>query len=290
KFLLFFQGFDTHCPFTFPTENNVFDQNYKGNTNFSDCLWTFEKVDPIMIKNKTYYNVKTSYLEDNNYGSARINEQDIYHMVALYDGEIQLVDNMLNQFFDEITDLGLEKDTIIILFSEHGDLFGEHGRFMRGGPLRGTFYDEVLHVPLLIKHPTLKPNKIDGLVQLIDVAPTLLDFLGIPQEKDFQGKSLVPLITENKEVNDFVFAGSKFIPLKNNILFNMSSIVRALRTKDYKFINEKLYGPNNILVIDSYELYNLSADPKELINIYPDTGPNLQAYFNIGYNKNSEAI
>jgi arylsulfatase A-like enzyme len=279
KFLLFFQGFNAHCPFAYPTENKVFDQDYNGSIDYSDCLWTFEKVEPIVIKNKTYYNVKTSYSQDNGYGSVRLSERDIEHMVALYDGEIQLVDNMLNQFFDEIIKLGLEKDTIIILFSEHGDLFGEHGRFMRGGPLRGTFYDEVLHVPLIIKHPTLKPKRINGLVQLIDVTPTLLDFLGIPKKEAFEGKSLMPLITNNEEVNEFVFAGSRFIPPSNNVFFNKSSIVQVVRTKEYKLVNEKLFDKNYVVLSDDYEFYNLSADPSEVTNIYSTAEPELKDYF-----------
>lgn len=279
KFLLFFQGFNAHCPFTYPTENNVFDPDYDGSIDYSDCLWTFEKVEPILIKNKTYYNVKTSYSEDNGYASVRLSERDIYHMVALYDGEIQLVDNLLNRFFDEIKKLGLEKDTIIILFSEHGDAFGQHGRFMRGGPLRGTFYDEVLHVPLIIKHPTLKPKKINGLVQLIDVTPTLLDFLGIPNKEVFEGKSLVPLIMDNEEVNEFVFAGSKFIPLEDNVFFNYSSIVQAVRTREYKLINEKLFDKDYAVLKDDYEFYHLSTDPDELTNIYTTAEPELKDYF-----------
>ena len=269
KFFLFFQGFNAHCPYTYPVENDVFDSEYRGSVDFSKCLWTFDRVMPVMINNKTYYNLRMPYSDEAGFGaSVRVDERDIYHMVALYDGEIQLVDKLLKDFFDEITKLSLEKNTIIVLVSEHGDMFGKHGRFMRGGPLRGTFYDDVLKVPLIIKHPSLEPKKIKDLVQLIDVAPTLLDFLGIPKASDFEGKSLLPLIMENKTVNDFVLAGSMFTPSSTNEFFDVQSIVTAIRTNEHKLINEKLFDANLTLTIDSYEFYNLSSDPEELTNIY----------------------
>lgn len=279
KFMLFYHGFDVHCPFAFPVENNVFDKNYQGDINFSDCLWTFDKVDPIIIRNTTYYNVKTPFKEGKGFASVQLDEKDINHMVALYDGEIKIVDNTLGKFFDEIMKLNLEKNTIILLLSEHGDLFGEHGRFMRGGPLRGTFYDEVLHVPLIIRHPKLDPKKVDGLVQIVDIMPTLLEFLDISREKHFEGKSIVPLIVNNTKVNDFVYAGSKYTPLENNPFFNVSSFIQAVRTKEFKLINEKLFDLSGSMIVDSYEFYNLSSDPLELNNIYLVADPNLISEF-----------
>ena len=126
----------------------------------------------------------------------------------------------------------------------------------------------MLHVPLLIKHPTLKPKKINELVQLVDITPTLLNFLGIPKEKSFEGKNLVPLIMKNKSINNYVLAGSTFTPSHNNSLFNTPSIVRAVRTKDFKLINEKMFSENFTVSVDSYEFYDIRNDPKELHNIY----------------------
>ncbi len=275
KFLLFFQGFDAHCPFGSPRVNDVYDKGYTGRLNFSFCYWTFDKIKPIVINNKPFYNLKTDYTASRGIRDIRINERDVYHMEALYDGEIVDVDKLFHEFLDEIGRLGLEENTIIVLFSEHGDLFGEHGRFMRGGPIRGTFYEEVLHTPLIIKHPNLKPKRIEGFAQLIDVMPTLLDFLGIKKEEYFEGKSLLPLISENKEVNAAAIAGTTFIPYVNNTYFNQTSIVQSVRTKDFKLIYERLYTSDKSSYVDSYEFYNLSSDPKELNNIYLTADPGL---------------
>lgn len=275
KFILFYQGYNTHCPFSYPIENKIYDQDYEGDINFSDCIWSFRRIEPIKIKNKSYYNLKTFYSSDRGIRSVRVDGRDIYHMVALYDGEIKNTDRLLKKFFEEIVNLDLYKNTIIILFSEHGDLFGEHGRFMRGGPLRGTFYDEVLHVPLIIKHPTLNPKKVDGLVQLVDIMPTVLDFLGIEKKWNFEGKSLIPLLMNNEEGNEYVLAGSKFTPRPKNPFFNKPSIIQTMRTKDFKLINERVYDKNNTLIVDSYEFYNLSVDPKETVNIYTSADSSL---------------
>ena len=131
--------------------------------------------------------------------------------------------------------VGLDKDTIFIFMSEHGDLFGEHGRFMRGGPLRGTFYNPVLNFPLLIKLPWSKgPVRMDSLSQTVDLMPTLLDILGLqdPQKETRQGKSLVPALSGNGEVNRHVYAASKYKAL-NNPFFKGLSVVEAIADREW---------------------------------------------------------
>jgi len=280
KFMLFFQGFNAHCPFAYPTENKIFDPDYESSVDFYDCLWTFEKVEPVVIGKKSYFNVLTPYVEGIGFGIERLAEEDIDHMVALYDGEIQNVDSILQELFEEVRILGLYNNTIVVLFSEHGDLFGEHGRFMRGGPLRGTFYDEVLHVPLIIRHPTLKAKRIEGLAQIIDVTPTLLDMLGIPLESKFEGLSLAPLIMGREEVNDFVIAGSKFTPGSFNDFFNKETIIQSVRTKEFKLIKEVVLDFNGSFVEESNEFYDLRSDPQELDNIYSEVDQELISKFN----------
>ena len=76
---------------------------------------------------------------------------------------------------------------------------------------------------------------------------------------------------ETKTVSHYVLAGSKFTPPNNNLFFNQSSVVQMIRTKDFKLINEKLFGKNNMPETDSYEFYNLRTDPKELTNVYSNT-------------------
>lgn len=278
KFFFFLQGFDTHCPFT-PKEpfDKKFDQNYKGTIDFSTCKWTFKQTEPIYKDGVRYWPVKTSFTSDG-VSDVNMTERDVEHMLALYDSEISQVDDSLEKFFQKVEDLELEKNTIFIFMSEHGDLFGEHGRFMRGGPLRGTFYDPVLNFPLLMKHPKIdKPIKIDSLIQTVDLMPTLFDILGLgdPQKEKRQGKSL---FEKEASSNEYVYAGSQFKAV-NSELFSGLSIVEVIRNKEWKLIKEEIFSVKNgpdtdwrdkigEKIDESYELYRVSQDPKEEKNLY----------------------
>ncbi|MEK7148307.1 MAG: sulfatase-like hydrolase/transferase [Patescibacteria group bacterium] len=270
KFLLL-QGFDTHCPFT-PKE--PFDEKFTGknksNIDYSTCLWTFEQTKPIYEDGVRYWMVKTAFTKEG-IKDVKLTDVDVKHMIALYDGEIAQADNFLKEFFQTVKDLDIEKNTIFIFMSEHGDLFGEHGRFMRGGPLRGTFYDPVLNFPLLIKHPKIKyPIKIDSLVQTVDMMPTILDIFGLEdiQGNIRQGKSILPAIIDGVEVNKHVYAGSKYTQQKDNPFFKGTSKIESIRNKEWKLIKEEIFDQNtNKKIKESYELYNIAVDKKEENNL-----------------------
>jgi len=241
-------------------------------------LWTFDQTDPVYEDGIKYWPVKTSFTSDG-VDDVKMTERDIEHMLALYDSEISQIDDSLGKFFQKIEDLGLEKNTIFIFMSEHGDLFGEHGRFMRGGPLRGTFYDPVLNFPLIIKHPKIdEPIKIDLLLQTVDLMPTLLDMLGLsdPQKEKRQGKNLFD--GNNDPLNRYVYAGSQFKAV-NSEFFNGLSVVEVIRNKEWKLIKEEIFSVENgpdtnwqdkigEKTEESYELYRLGQDPKEENNLY----------------------
>ncbi|MFH1423450.1 MAG: sulfatase [Candidatus Nealsonbacteria bacterium] len=262
KFFVQIQGYDAHCPFS-QQGGFMYDKDYKGTVDYSNCLWTFDKSEPETIDGKLYYPVYSPTTEGK--ASVLLGEEDISHLIALYDESITLSDELFGSFIEEIKKLGLEDNTIIIFTSEHGDMLGKHGRFMRGGPLRGTLYDDVLHIPLMIKHPELKPARLEGLAEHIDIAPTLLDFLGIKEKFSFQGKSLIPLLLRNKEVNRYIFAGVEFHPGTGNLYFQENTRVEAIRTKYWKLIRETIISqvpPSHAL-----ELYDLINDKEELYNL-----------------------
>jgi arylsulfatase A-like enzyme len=171
----------------------------------------------------------------------------------------------IGYFLDKIKDMSIEEKTIVIFTSEHGDIFGKQGRFMRGGPLGGTFYDDVLKIPLIMKIPGIISARIDGLVQHIDIMPTLLDLLSLPKSKALEGKSLLPLISQNKEVNQYVFAGSEFSSKEDNLYVTESTRVEAVRNKQWKLIREDVIGTTPEPPI--FELYNIENDKEELYNL-----------------------
>lgn len=295
KFFAFVQGYDAHCPFTPPEPyNNLFDPNYNGTLDFSSCFFTYEKTEPVIIDGKKTYFTNTAYYDEETENfiveNVSLDENDIKHLVALHDGEIRYADDLVGQLLDKVNELGLSEKTIIIVFSEHGDMLGKQGRFMRGGPIRGTFYDDVLHVPLIIKHPNLEPKRIKGLVQLIDVMPTLLDFLEIKIDAKIEGQNLLPLILKNENINDFAFAGAEFTPPPDSIFFKNPTTVTSARNKDWKLIREIVYTPNNISIESiNYELYDLKNDPEELSNVF-GRHKEIELLFNQSLNERFEDI
>lgn len=271
KFFLVLQGYDTHCPFT-PKEpfDKKFGDDYKGNVDFSECLWTFEESKPEDKNGERYWPVKTWQLGGAS-KDVKLSDKDVQHMKDLYDGEIAQTDNSLESFFEKIKKHKLEDKTIFIFMSEHGDLFGEHGRFMRGGPLRGTFYDQVLNFPFMVKHPRVsEAKKVSTMTQTVDIFPTLINMLGLKDENESSrsGKNLLENIENETEANDYVFAATKF-KSTNNTFFTGTSVVESVRSKEWKLIKEEIYNnETGKMESFSYELYNIAKDPKEENNIF----------------------
>lgn len=265
-FFLHIQGHDVHCPFFTGKGGKTYDKDYKGTVDFSGCLWTFDKTRPIIKDGKTYYQVYSEITGTDK--KILLEEDDITHLIALYDESIANADKHVGFFLDEVKRMGLLDNTIIIFTSEHGDIFGKYGRFMRGGPLRGTFYDDVLHVPLFIRHPRLPAQRFNGLVSHVDVSPTLLSFLGLPPLPKVSGKSLLPMISDNKEVNDEIFAGSEFNPNANNTYFSQRTRIEAVRNKEWKLLKETFYeSSESAKPREVVELYDLVNDKEELKNV-----------------------
>jgi arylsulfatase A-like enzyme len=109
----------------------------------------------------------------------------------LYDGEIRYTDETLANLLTFLGAAGLADKTLIIVVSDHGEQFGEHGFWRHGNSL----YDTLLHVPLILRAPGIVPagRRVGDVVGLIDVLPTVLDVLGLPPYAPAQGRSLVPL-------------------------------------------------------------------------------------------------
>ncbi len=261
KFFLHVQGFDAHCPFSYQ-DQLLYDQNYQGSVDFSDCLWTFDKSKPVVKNGKSYYPVYSA--KTGTEASILLGEEDITHLIALYDTSITITDQKIGLFLEEIKKMGLDKNTIIIFTSEHGDMFGKHGRFMRGGPLRGTFYDDVLHIPLFIRIPKVAARSISGLIEQIDLAPTISNLVGLPFPNS-SGQSLLALIFQNQDLKQYVFAGAEFKPDPNNPYFSKKTKVEAIRSQNWKLIEETVYDKNT--PSKTVELYDIVNDKEELNNL-----------------------
>mgnify|MGYP001268532313 CR=1 FL=1 len=110
----------------------------------------------------------------------------------LYDAEIRYTDDLLGRLLDRLQAADELRDTVIVLFSDHGEHFGEHGQHRHGFSL----YEELLRVPLVVYGPGVFPGgkRIGAEVGLIDVLPTMTELAGIATPPGLQGRSLVPLL------------------------------------------------------------------------------------------------
>jgi arylsulfatase A-like enzyme len=173
RFFLFFHTYQVHAPYSPPPPyDELFYPAYKGNLG--------KKIEGEIL---TQINEKVLPIE----------QEDLRHIVALYDGEIAFTDAQLGRLFDELKALGLWEKTLIVLTSDHGEEFDEHGIVGHHGH---TLYEELLKIPLIIKFPDSSFRGVIVYQQSrgIDIFPTIIDILGFRKPKPIQGISLLPLI------------------------------------------------------------------------------------------------
>lgn len=182
------------------------------------------------------------------------------HVRALYDRSVSHLDAQLGEFFDDLKRRDLYDEALIVVTSDHGEEFREHGRF-----LHSQTYDETLAVPLLVKLPQrlaagVAGTRAVGLAMLEDVAPTILDVLGLPLPDTAQGVSLLPLMLRGESVRELVVSQDKSRRSRH-----------AIVADGYKLIFDFASG--------DMELYDLTSDPletKDLARANPKRAAGLQ--------------
>jgi len=160
-------------------------------------------------------------------------------VVDLYDSDLKYCSSQLDRLFSHLKDLSLWRNTNIIFTSDHGEEFHDHSMYFH----RNLPYDELLHVPLIVYQPNNeREEEILEQRELVDVAPTILDFHNVKSPDSFEGVNL--LSGESRKV---IATGSQQ---------NVDPVV-AGRWDGYKYI----YTPNK-----EY-LYDLSASSREVKDI-----------------------
>jgi len=177
---------------------------------------------------------------------------------AAYWAMCDLVDEQVGAILSALEDSGQSENTIVIFMSDHGEMLGDHGLYLKGP----YFYDPAIRIPLLIRYPgVILPKRHATLVEAVDLAPALLEACGIDAYPGMQGRSLWPLLT-GKETGDY--RSSVYCEYYNAMPFhtNPTAHLTALRTTDYKIVIDH----SN----DDGELYDLKGDPMEEQNLWRD--------------------
>lgn len=181
-------------------------------------------------------------------------EEFAKQFVDPYLAEIAYFDFHFGRLIDEVDRLGLAEKTLIILVSDHGEGKGEHGERTHSC----FIYDSTLHVPCIMRCRGVIPAGlvVKPQVRLIDMAPTILEFVGMESLKtpQMQGASLLPLLANPGLTPGLQAYADSIVP---QMMFGYSPL-RALRTDEHKYI----HAP-------APELYDLTQDPLEVFNRAP---------------------
>ena len=163
------------------------------------------------------------------------------------------LDEGLGRVLDALDDLGLEQSTLVMYMGDNGFSLGEHGLIDKR-----QMYEESIRVPLLARCPELiQPGtRIAGMIQNIDIAPTLLAAAGLPVPEHMDGLSFLPLLQGEK----IPWRDAIFYEYYWEHAFPQTPTMHGIRTDRYKYIH--YHG-----IWDKHELYDLAADPDEMNNL-----------------------
>lgn len=180
-------------------------------------------------------------------------DDDARKLIHGYHAAVSYMDAQVGRVIAELNKLGLAKNTIIVLWGDHGWHLGDHGMWCKH-----TNYEEAAHIPLIVIDPRTRNGrgKVAGLVESVDLYPTLCILAGLEVPQGLDGASFAKLLDDPTA------------PTKEAILHvypRGNRIGRALRTERYRLVEWKVPGANDDTAI--YELYDYQGDPGENKNL-----------------------
>ncbi len=222
RFFAFLHFWDVHYDYTPPAEHDIFFPGYEGTV-------TGERFREFVLRRP-------------------VDWDDVRRLESLYDGEIHFTDHNVARVLELLRERGRFDDTLVVFTSDHGDEFLEHKSFGH----KKTLYDEVLRVPLVLRWPAAIPAgaRVDGQVSLIDVAPTILDYCGLPRGAAMWGRSLRGAIEGELEPRD--------VPLELTAIAT-GVYARGLRGEGFKVLHQPQRPPL---------VYDLRRDPDEKVPLH----------------------
>ena len=209
-------------------------------------------------------------------------EEDARRLKHGYYASVSYVDAQVGRLLDALDELGLSENTIVVLWGDHGWKLGEHGSWAKM-----TNYEIDTHAPLIVRAPDGlgRGQKVDNLVEFVDIYPTLSELAGLPVPAHLQGVSLVPLMKDpGQPWKSAVF--SQF--LREGIWIAPDDIEYmgyAVRTDRYRYVTWMNRETGEFMVS---ELYDHQADPGENVNLagrpeYAETLAQLEAVQQAGW-------
>ena len=202
-----------------------------------------------------------SYGGNGQFAYDKMNDTDHRWLTAAYWAMVDVIDRQIGRLFDMLDELGQRDNTYIIFTSDHGEMLGDHGIYLKGP----FFYECAVRIPLLISGPGLRNDgsRSNALVELVDLAPTILEWAGLDRHPAMQGQTLQPLLTGKTDLDHH--RDDVYSEYYNSMPGHKDPQAHAtmVRTDRHKLVAAHGTGGG--------ELYDLEADPNETRNLWNDS-------------------
>jgi len=209
--------------------------------------------------------VLEQHLRDITLGNREIGAAELRRILGLYDGGVSATDERLGRLLDKLREIGRYDSTFFVFTADHGEELFDHNRYFFHG---NSVYQGVLRLPLVIAGPGLPANTriAAANVQNIDIAPTILELLGLPPALDMEGRSLVKLLR-----------GETTEPPRPYAFIEWQDIVYAVTDGTHSYVHNPMHAhllkePYRVrndevatkgYAIGCFEGYDLRTDPHE---------------------------
>ena len=230
EFYFWLHYYDPHVPYTPPPE-------------FVDSSKQTEAIGPALSIDAT---------ERVRVGAPMVDAADRKWLRSLYDAEVTYVDRNVGRFLDSLRELGIYDDSLIIISSDHGEEFFDHGGFEHGQNL----YNELVHVPLIVRPPAgASGTTVADFVATASVTPTVLDLAGVEYDP---AEMTYPPLSPYLDGLSLEGAGDQATPIFSSGVRFFENWVSVVFDR-HKYIQRTVSGRE--------ELYNLMDDPGERVNL-----------------------
>jgi arylsulfatase A-like enzyme len=202
--------------------------------------------DPVMLK----FRAEGSRMPDQT-------DAQLAEMTANYYGMISLIDHNVGRIMAALDGLGLAEDTLVIYTTDHGEMLGNHGLYLKGP----TPYEDLMRVTMVARGPGVaKSGVVDEPVSTLDLAPTFYEYARCSLPGELQGRSVKRLLAGERAARDVAYSEWHVHPSRCGVWLKL----RTVRTKTHKCTFELDSGAG--------ELYDLVNDPREMNNLFDDPG------------------
>ncbi len=193
-----------------------------------------------------------------------LSEADARHLRHGYYASVSYTDAQIGRLLNALDSNGLRDNTIVVLWGDHGWKLGEHN-----GWGKMTNYEVDARVPLIVRAPGFRSGQCQGMVEFVDVYPTLCELAGIAREPELEGRSFVPLLENPRRkgkpavFHQFLREGIWLAP------DGVEYMGYAIRTERHRYVEWRRWKEKTLAAL---ELYDLIEDPQENVNRVEEPG------------------